>query len=270
MSGASDEPHGEADFKAMWSVLAAWLRSGGGKSAVGAGLAQYLQQFTPIEPTVLEQRLPRATPPLRLDSFGWVIGGPLPRYGSPVIPVVTAVVDEVVDGRVREFKLRVALLRERDDGSVHAEGWRFESAERDESGELKSADTAGSTTSAGETKSGPPHPYSHAQAIFGWQRDSPCLIHPPHPEGDVCDGIDATGNTYLDAERLRSARATLDTHPAFPLPARTLTGLALAVVATLYGARTARTIVEGDALLARLQGAPASDFALLCGTAQGL
>ncbi|MEZ5218551.1 MAG: hypothetical protein R2715_18655 [Ilumatobacteraceae bacterium] len=136
MSTVIAEPHDEADLKAMWRVLAGWLRAKQAKGSVGPVLAQRLREFTPVDAQVLEHTVSRATPPLRLHSYGWVVGDPLPRYGRPVVPVTTVVVEKLINGRVSELKMRVALLREREDGSVHAEGWRFESAEHvvDETG----------------------------------------------------------------------------------------------------------------------------------------
>ncbi len=265
MTSAAVEPFSLADLQAMWRVLAAWVRASKTRGSVGTNLARQLQQFPPVSDSVLEHTVAKAGCPLQLQSYGWVIGGPLPRYGPPVVPIATAAVDDVLDGRVSEARLRVALLRERADHSLHSEGWRFESREVAVAGTAVGGQPA-SGGEAAEDDSRPPHPYAHAQAIYGWRRDSPCLIHPPHGDDDPCDGIDPIGGDgVVDSERLCAKRATLDTHPAFPLPAQTLAGLALAVVATLYGAGFARNIVDGDRLLGDLGDQIAQDLRVLQG-----
>jgi hypothetical protein len=86
------------------------------------------------------------------------------------------------------------------------------------------------------------HPYAHAQAIIGWRKDIDCLIHAPHPDGANCDGIHYVEDDSVYGERVRAQKATFVKHPAFPLGVVSLTGLALAVFVSLYGAPRAREV----------------------------
>jgi len=257
-------PFDADDLKLMWRVLAGWARDDS-KRRVGTGLAQHLNVFKRVTHTELEHRLPRAALPLTLRSTRWIVGNPLPGYASVTVPVASVTVGNLLDDRVEEFAIWVTLLRERADGTIHAEGWRFESPERikEDSGSAASKHKKKNKKGDEEKSTMPAHPYSHAQAIAGWEKGEQCLIHPPHDDDEGCDGLDESGDANLDSERKRAHDNTFVSHPAFPLLATTLTGMAVAVVATLYGASPARKLIQGDRVLGSVGGAIGNDLELL-------
>jgi hypothetical protein len=157
-----------------------------------------------------------------------------------------------LDGLVTEAAFRVALLSLRDDNTLRAEGWRFEQ------GEPAQLPVAGE-----QFVQSPAHPYAHAQAIIGWDRDPKRPVHEPHEEGETCDGLDPSEDMVLDDERIRAAGATLCLHPAFPLGVSSLTGLALSLVGSLYGAKGTRQIVVGERALESAGGVIGDDIARL-------
>ena len=239
----------------MWRVLSLWA-SASRKVAVDRLLTTWLEGFKPrARADELEFKGPHLGGGISLHtSLGWLIGMPLARYNPQVVPVTTLSLGEASGGVISEARFRVALLSPRAcEPTIAAQGWRFESPE------------AHLAPSGGESTDPPAHPYCHAQAITGWIRETPCLIHPPHAEYEVCDGIDASGDEHVDGDRLNSLSATLSTHPAFPLAARTLTGLAASVVATLYGARTTKGLLQPDQTLSRVEGAIRMDLEALVG-----
>lgn len=201
----------------MWRVLAEWARMATPGSDF---LARSLKtEFRPAQPSTLEGHMMHKEPPVKLQSSGWILGQPLTKQAD-VLPVVTFEASGS-KGEVRDAAFRVGLFRALDGGRV-AEGWRFEQGEPERDGEIGA------------------HPYAHAQAIKGWRKDINCLIHSPHADGDECSGVMDAADDVLTAERQRAQAATLVKHPAFPLGVVTLTGLALAVFTTLYGAIKAR------------------------------
>lgn len=225
------KPYDLDDLKTMWRLLGDWLGDKS-KESIGPGLTRHLnQQFVELGAARVSPSLVGQQTPFNLAERmnGWMICEPLPDY--PIVPIMTISIQGMGKwGRVSELAFRVALLEELSDGSIHGSGWRFETGEQ-----------------MTEREAVPAHPYAHAQAITGWERNQPCLIHPPHRHGETCS----------EALRPGAAPTILVKHPAFVLPAKTLTGLALDVIATLYGSQRAFALVKDDLGLRRLT---ASDF----------
>lgn len=244
------EPFDSADLRLMWRVLSLWVGDNTTPPASSLIRAR-LTEFPAVSSTDLELAAPHLSLPLTLHStLGWMTGVSLPRLVPPVVPLATLSLGALKDGVVQDAAIRVAFLTERpEEGTVHAEGWRFESAE---------APTE--PTSTDPDPKPPAHPYCHAQAIHGWTRDSPCLLHPPHPEGEDCDGVDQGLEELVNRERVRAKWATLTSHPAFPLTAKTLTGLAATVVATMYGSQPTLRLLGDDTDLSRVAGPIRADL----------
>lgn len=241
------DPFGVDDRRLMWRVLSQWMeRSNHRKTqaALPPKLVAQLRAFTLIDHSQLQGRVPKLPLPLKLHSQGWLVGSPLPKREPKVVPIVTVSLGPIKGDRVTDAAFRVALLSEdRDEGTIHAEGWRFEQAE------------VRAEATVDDPVPGPPaHPYSHAQAIVGWVKGNDCLIHPPHSENDMCDGLFPIPAVDITTERARAKSSTLVSHPAFPLPATTLCGLSLSMIATLYGVRVAMEIVNDDTVLKRMSG----------------
>lgn len=245
------QAYGPEDLKLMWRVLERWMRLAPGPSDASFIARHIRNTFPALSPDALSYQLPRANPPFRLRQWGWIVGRELERQKG-VIPVVTLSLGPRLDGLVTEAAFRIALLSMRDDNTLHAEGWRFEQGEP----------TQLSVEGEDVTQS-PAHPYAHAQAIIGWDRDPKCLVHEPHEDGEPCDGLDPSEEMALDSERIRAAGATLCLHPAFPLGVTSLTGLALSLVGSLYGAKGTREIVLGDRALESAGGLIGEDISRL-------
>ena len=237
-------PFGQNDLRLMWHLLSRW--TGSTQQLPNGPVASHLRLHFPRQLTaaVLDQEIIHKAPPFLLSSRGWLIGGELSRQAG-VIPVVTAFIGGT-SAHVLEAAIHVALFSARSDGTIQTEGWRFEQAEPlIDGGSL------------------PAHPYTHAQSIIGWDKDVDCLLHPPHPYGDQCNGIYQEGDAELLAERFRAYQSTLVLHPAFPLGVRTLTGLAGAVVATLHGSGGLKRVIEGDRMLEAPEALVRDDFTRL-------
>jgi len=247
----SPEPFDSDDLRLMWRVLASWVRGSEGRADSALMLAK-LRDFPALGEVDVLQTLSRTSLPFKMFPDRWLVGDPLPKRQPIVIPIVSVSLGAMEQDRVTDAAMKVALLSERkDEGTIHAEGWRFEQGE------------ARAQPSGNDPEPGPAlHPYCHAQAIIGWVKGANCLIHPPHLDGDGCDGVDRC-DAATDKERVRAASATLVSHPAFPLPAKTLTGLALVLVATLYGAQKAKDIVIGDRTMERVTGDIRADLVAL-------
>lgn len=245
-------PFGDLDRKIMWQVLAMWVEK---ETLPGSDTARAIRaEFRPVRADALRNQLPRSQHPLRLhDLGGWIIGSPLTRQDG-VFPVVTFRAGGGVDA-VKDAAFRVALIRSLE-GGLEASGWRFEQAESFEivNGEAEEVHE-GSHVSA--------HPYAHAQGIIGWDKEVNCLIHASHQETDSCTGRIVAKHHLVDAERARVQGHVLVKHPAFPLGVRTLTGLALSVFTTLYGARRARHVFGGYRQLVTSTGALRLDLEAL-------
>lgn len=157
--------------------------------------------------------------------------GPVIDKGSPVLfPVATASVWE--DGDVLNACLRVVLIAA-DGNPVNVWGWRFDSAEQSTDGRPV------------------PRPHAHAQPIMGWYMNSArCLMHPhtPHEASDGCPWDNSLVQPVVN-----------QTHPAFPLLSRTLPGLAVAFVVSLYGVEKTREILEANPALLKNAGQPIKD-----------
>lgn len=216
-------PYGDGDRKLMWTVLGVWANS---TLNGGTQIERTIRtQFPPLGHSVLTQTVRRLDHPVHLSEKGWLVGAELRRQPG-TIPVITFEAYGSHD-RVEDAAFRVAFFSLLD-GNLSAEGWRFEQAEP--------------TQPNGEAAA---HPYAHAQAIIGWRKDIACLIHPPHAEGENCDGLHPIDDQSVYSERVRAQKSTLVKHPAFPLGVVSLTGLALAVFVTLYGAPRAREVFGG-------------------------
>jgi hypothetical protein len=241
-----EQPMGSYDLDNMWRAFACWVQDRPPRGSGSPFLDSFLSDFRPADAPTLIQRARKQQPPLALDpQFGWLVGRPLLRSTQPVVPVATLQLDgDPASGLVTRCSVRAALFQAREDGTVHADGWRFELAESPDDKDQRE----------------PTHPYQHCQAIVGWSIDSTCLIHPTHSDGEYCLGIDSSDEPAINEERLRAGRLVHQSHPAFPLPSTTLTGLAAAVITTLYGAPRARAIFRRDARLERVGGPMAQDL----------
>jgi hypothetical protein len=233
------QAYGDQDRQLMWAILGVWAKS---VSARSSQIERDIRtQFAPmVTGDMLSQGVRRQDHPVTLHATGWLIGEGLTRHEG-TIPVLTF---EAFGNHnsVENAAFRVALLS-LVDGNLAAEGWRFEQAEVPEGIEEV-----------------PSHPFAHAQAIIGWDRVVDCLIHPPHSDGAICDGIAEVEDEVVKQERLRAKKETLVKHPAFPLGVKTLTGLALAVYVTLYGVPKARKIFGNVRDLQTAVGALSEDL----------
>lgn len=239
-------PYSKEDARLMWRVFARWVKEL--KERKGSPKARSVQNWVQrnyakiLTDEALDFAMPKRPLPLKSGSTGWIVGAPLNR-AEHVIPVASVGIGEMVGQRMIGLAIRVALLHEREDGTVLAEGWRFEQ---------------------GEVEDEPPaHPYAHAQAIIGWEKGSDCLLHPPHVEGDPCNGINLCNQQEIDGERKNNQRLTLVKHPAFPLGVRTMTGLALNVLATLYGNVEVAKVINNDTMFRSVPGPIDDDLRLL-------
>lgn len=235
----------------MWQILAVWVES---SVLPGNDFMRALrQEFTPARADRLRRHFPSRHHPIRLDDDDvWIVGSELTRE-TGVYPIVTFRAGGAKDA-VADAAFRVSLIRALE-GGMEAFGWRFEQAE-----EYDDADTSASTGDSEDA--GSSHPYAHAQAIKGWIKGVNCLVH-SHVEGDTCPGFVSGRHHLVDAERARVQGHTLVKHPAFPLGVTTLTGLALAVFTTLYGARRAREVFGGVRKLESSTGELRRDLEIL-------
>ncbi len=239
----SPQPRGSTDLGMMWRVGACWARDRPRSGSESRLLDSMLEEFRPADDSTLLHDAARASLPFDLRShYGWIVGRPLPRTSTPAVPVTTIQLDGD-DAEVTRCCIRTAILRERDDGTIEAQGWRFE---------------------LGEEGNDMPHPYQHAQPIAGWNVGGNCLVHPTSC-GVECTGIDPSADQGIDNERSAIIRRVDQSQPAFPLITKTLTGLLAATVSTLYGASSTRLLLENDARLSRAEGPIAVDLAALFG-----
>lgn len=232
------EPYGGDDRTLMWTILGVWAKST--RSRNSQIERDVRTEFPPLMHTMFSQDVRRLPHPVHLHARGWLVGEELHRQPGTV-PVVTFEAFGT-HMKVEDAAFRVALMT-LIDGKIHAEGWRFEQAEAPEDG--------------GEIAA---HPYAHAQAIIGWRKDVDCLIHPPHADGETCEGISDVGDPAVYRERIRAQQGTLVKHPAFPLGVKSLSGLALAVFSTLYGAKKARDTFGSIQGIKAAAGALQEDF----------
>lgn len=227
----------------MWALLSRWLESTNHRSNLVARSIATL--FPSLLPHVLTQVMPRVKDhPLFLHEKGWIIGDQLTNQEG-VIPVITFRASGT-PSKVEDAAFNVALMSLVNENLV-AEGWRFEQAEAVSDGDEVAA-----------------HPFAHAQAIIGWERGVNCLIHPPHGDGENCDGLNKSVDEKTKEERARSQLSTLDQHPAFPLGVKSLSGLAMAVFVTLYGVPRAREVFGSVRKVTAAEGEIREDFSRLC------
>lgn len=138
----------------------------------------------------------------------WMAGPPV-EIGSPVLfPVATVAVGEAADGGPKVV-LRVATFCECA-GRVSAHGWRFEMAESEAA----------------------PHPWAHCQRINTWDKGGVTLLYPDPTEDAEGDEQPASERPFIN-----------ETRPAVPVPVRSIGGLGLAMLASLYGAQAARLML---------------------------
>jgi hypothetical protein len=238
------DPFGRADRDLMWRVAACWIRerprSGSGSRLLDAAI----EAFTPIDETTLLQEAKRTSLPIDLGpKLGWIIGMSLDKAYPATVPITTIQLDGD-DDTVTRCCVRTGIFQEREDGTVGAHGWRFE---------------------LGEPEDGALHPYQHAQPIVGWTTSGSCLIHPPDLCQAGCAGIDQSDEEGVDDERIAARDRVNQSHPAFPFPTQTLTGLLAVTIASFYGAPSVRALIETDPRLSRASGAVANDLGKLFG-----
>ena len=232
-------PGSKEDLRLMWHVIGRWVQVLEYDDSVSPEVAGWVKtNFVPVlKAESIERQFSHPAGKSYSNTFGWIVGKVTKH--EEATPVISVSYGDSDHEGFKETAIRVSLLTRRSDSWVEAEGWRFEQAERH--GDGREA-----------------HPYAHAQAINGWFASSPtCLIHPPHTNGEECSGMDpkeGSSDSQVDAERRRRQAATHVSHPAFPLPTRTLTGLALGTVVSLYGRNESRAIVIHDPKL-RVAGA---------------
>ncbi|MCI1019660.1 hypothetical protein HWD99_13600 [Microbacterium sp. C5A9] len=109
--------------------------------------------------------------------------------------------------------LRIAVLYDHE-GETHAHGWRFESADDRSDGVASRF-----------------HHFPHVQRIIGWSKGVPGL----HPQA-WAPGIGYPMGVQNHLHEIR---------PAFPLRGRTPAGIAVAAMASLYGAPLTLEYLEG-------------------------
>lgn len=236
------EPYGDGDRTLMWTILGVWAKS---TSSRNSPVERDIRtEFPPLMHAMFGQQVRRLAHPVHLHTKGWLVGEELTRQPG-TIPVVTFEAFGT-HAKVEEAAFRVALMS-LIDGKMHAEGWRFEQAELPGDG--------------GKIAT---HPYAHAQAIIGWRKDVHCLIHRPHNDGETCEGINDVGDPVVHRERIRAQQGTLVKHPAFPIGVKSLSGLALAVFSTLYGAPKARESFGSIRGIKASGGDLREDFLRLC------
>lgn len=220
----------------LQAVIGAWYQAGLGDSTTADAAAQFRNFFPAIG---------NGDPSRDIKSWGrrdnrrnWY---PIVGYFSapPVTtpgrdgerdqtlwPLITFQLRE--HGGLVQLMIRVVLCAEDNAGQVDGWGWRFDSADADE---------------------GPnSHGYAHVQHITTWEPGSQGFRWPEL--GGFEDG--ETGSP------VEHRKTTPETRPAVPLGCTDASGLAVAVMLSLYGAiRTARMlrgITQAD-----------SEFKLLCG-----
>ncbi|WP_156495909.1 hypothetical protein [Microbacterium sp. T32] len=242
-------PYSKEDANLMWHALSRWAKVLPAPKEVRGTNARLVEAWVRrnyvrvLAPETIAITLAKAATPLYSRTTGWIIGAPI-RRENHVLPVATVSVGSAHDGISEGLAIRVALLHERKDETIVAEGWRFEQ---------------------GEIEDEPPaHPYAHAQAIIGWVKHSDCLLHPPHDLGSSCTGINESGTADLDTDRKAQRDLTLVKHPAFPLGMTTMTGLAFSVISTLYGNNDARKVLDSGTVFSRVPQPIRDDFDRLC------
>lgn len=210
-------------------LLAAWRDWEIPNSPPRGRLSVLLDQFTLSSGRLLDEL--KGGKDTDLPGRGiWVVGPAVPRGTPSLFPVATASVWG--DDASLSACLRVALIAHGDtDETPHVRvwGWRFDSAEQSMNGAPV------------------PRPHAHAQPTSSWYiNGARCLVHPHSSSdtGEVCPWNDDALTHTLN-----------ETHPAFPLRGETLPGLALAFVVSLYGAQTAREIIESEPTLKKRAGA---------------
>lgn len=227
----------------MWALLSIWSDNVNHRGSAFARSIRTL--FPPLQSHILSHVMPVAkNHPVRLYEKGWLIGNELTNQ-TGIIPVITFRASGTAV-QVEEAAFNVALMS-LVDGNIVAEGWRFEQAEPLYEDGIVAA-----------------HPFAHAQAIIGWERGVNCLIHPPHGDGENCDGLNNPVDLKIKDERVRAQLSTLDQHPAFPLGVQSLSGLAMAVFTTLYGVPRAREVFGAVRKVTAAEGEIREDFSRLC------
>jgi hypothetical protein len=155
---------------------------------------------------VLRQAPTRAVK-LEVAARGY-LRGPVMADRGPVLWPVATIWAQPSDHAGVEVQLRLGTFFEFD-GQVHACGWRFETGE--------------------DSASSKPHPYPHAQQISGF--------------------AGAGANTFLTPAGERAGfnvqQAQInEMRPCFPITGSSCVGLAVVMLATLYGAQRARKILD--------------------------
>ena len=203
MSGSDDY----YDREIFAQILATWVREGEKDSVSQGRIGAKLARFSICRPDDVIRLLARPrVPTLNLyNSRRWICG-PHVSTGTPVfLPFATAMVDTEPSGELKAC-IRVAFIFESAD-RVDWVAWRFESADRQ-----------------GDE---PSHPYAHAQHIVEWAKD-------------VSIDFEESGVSQLN-KSADGGRFVNERRPAFPLRGgQTISGLAVAMLAALYGAPQVR------------------------------
>lgn len=233
-------------------VLNAWQKDGQTNPGPRGPLASTIESFTLRYDTLA---LLRRNDDVDLTEHdAWIVGRPIEGHDPGVFPVVSAALRS--RGDALEGTVRVALLHRGTERLIDATGWRFETAE--------SRDI--DPDAGGVPK---PHTYPHAQPCSSWHPSGICLIHPDAtPEvDDATHTVEGCPDCFAENSLGTPPRPVLSSHtrPAFPLRNRTVPGLALSAVTTIYGARVARDIIDTDTVLQSCSPAYAEDFRHILG-----
>lgn len=185
----------------------------------------------------------------------WLVGQPTSK-GSPALwPVATAAAGVLPGG---EFKAELRLALISDENSVMtAHGWRFDLPEADQPIMPNQRGAAVGRVS--------PRPMGHVQPINSWHRngDCRCVIH---PHADAAETCNARSSITMGASSPGYALPLVnETHPAFPLPARTLPGLVVAMLVSLYGANASNELIDGSRIRATAGAEIINDFGRVMG-----
>lgn len=217
--------------EAFARVLAAWAKDGRDHPGSRGSLAYYLDDM-PVAYSTLRV-LTRPLPVNMFDSRSWIVGRPVETHEGSLFPVASAAVK--AQKGFMMGTVRVALFQGDTGSVVRASGLRFESAE-----------SVGTGTAAHKS----PHTYPHSQPCRSWAIRGICLLHPDAQADPEIDGCPACSAQSSDFATVRTEHFNAQ-RPAVPLRCRTLPGLAVAALTSVYGAVTTREILEGDVMLVR-------------------
>ena len=195
----------QSDRMTFARILATWAAQADRDRAPRGRLATRLDKFRRCPPANITSMLGgQGSGVWDLgDSLLW-IHGPYIRTGTPPLTPIATVRVSLTSFGVLEACIRVALFFENED-AMDWVGWRFETADAKEG----------------------PHPYPHAQHIGEWRK------------GFEIDGV--SSELFGGDEGSLDRKGMNERRPAFPLRGgRTISGLAIVMVAALHGAPDTR------------------------------